>query len=157
MMECHQKEVVEILNYYIIHTTSAYREDTVEEDFASAFLEGPDVYCSFVMKNREDHVIGFCVLEPYRNISTFSEAADVMYFIHSEYTGKGIGGLALKRAEETARGMGIKKLVVDISTENNGSIEFHRKHGFHEYGRIPDIGKKFGRNFGIAYLVKSLL
>lgn len=36
-------------------------------------------------------------------ISTFSEIAEVMYFIHHEYTGYGSGSLALNRMEEEAK------------------------------------------------------
>ena len=73
-----------------------------------------------------------------------------MYFIQDKYTGIGAGGFALRRLEEEA-----KKLLADISTENEKSIEFHKRNGFRECGRLPDIGKKFGRSFGIVYLIKD--
>lgn len=152
----HQKEVADILNYYIENTTSAYREEPVDASFALRFLESPDVYCSFVIRNDANRIIGFCMLEPHVAISTFSETAEVMYFIHHEYTGKGAGSFALKKLEDEARKRGIKKLLADISTENVNSIGFHKKNGFVEYGRVPDIGKKLGRSFGIVYLAKTL-
>ena len=152
----HGKEVVEILNYYIENTTSAYREKAVDEDFSLKFLESSDIHCSFVMKNIENKVIGFCTLEPHIAISVFSKVAEVMYFIHHEHTGNGIGSLALKKLEEEARKRGIQKLLADTSDENIGSMSFHRKNGFVEYGRLTDIGEKFGRKFGVVYLVKDL-
>lgn len=89
-------------------------------------------------------------------ISTFSEVAEVMYFIHHEYTGYGAGSLALNKIEAEAKKIGIKKLLADISTENIGSISFHLKKGFVEYGRLCNIGNKLGRTFGIAYFIKEL-
>jgi len=152
----HIKEVTGILNYYIENTTAAYREEAVSDDFSLRFLEGPDVYCSFVIKNNSNGIIGFCMLEPHSSLSTFSEAAEVMYFIHHKYTGNGAGSLALEIMESEARKRGIRKLLADISTENLTSIDFHVKKGFDEYGRLADIGKKLGRSFGIVYLVKDL-
>ncbi|MEA4875498.1 GNAT family N-acetyltransferase, partial [Anaerorhabdus sp.] len=152
----HKKEVVNILNYYIENTTAAYRAEIVDEEFSFRFLEGVDVYSSYVMKTTENKVIGFCILEPHKTISTFSEVAEVMYFVHNEYTGFGVGSLALSKMEEEARKIGVKKLLADISTENTKSINFHIKNGFVEYGRLCDVGNKFGRKFGIVYLVKNL-
>lgn len=152
----HQKEVSDILNYYIENTTAAYRTETVSEEFALNFLEGSDIYCSFIIKTIENKVIGFCTLEPHISLSTFSEVAEVMYFVHDEYTGYGAGSLALNKIEEEAKKRGIKKLLADISTENVGSINFHLKNGFVEYGRLCNVGNKLGRTFGIAYFVKNL-
>lgn len=152
----HQKEVSDILNYYIQNTTAAYRAEVVSEEFALNFLESPDIYCSSIIKTIDNKIIGFCTLEPHMAISTFSEVAEVMYFIHHEYTGCGAGSLALNKIEEEAKKIGIKKLLADISTENISSINFHLKNGFVEYGRLCNIGNKLGRTFGIAYFVKEL-
>lgn len=152
----HQKEVADILNYYIENTTAAYRAEAVNDDFSLNFLEGTDIYCSFVIQTTENKIVGFCTLEPFKAISTFSEIAEVMYFIHHEYTGFGAGSLALNMLENEARKIGVKKLLADISTDNVGSIHFHSKNGFVEYGRLCDAGNKFGSKFGIAYLAKNL-
>ena len=44
----------------------------------------------------------------------------------------------------------------EISSENNGSISFHKKHGYSLVGELHDIGEKFGREFGIVYMQKTL-
>lgn len=152
----HQKEVSDILNYYIKNTTAAYRAEVVSEEFALNFLESSDIYCSFIIKTKENKIVGFCTLEPHMALSTFSEVAEVMYFIHHEYTGFGAGSLALNKMEEAARKIGIKKILADVSTENIDSINFHLKNGFTEYGRLCDVGNKLGRKFGIAYFAKDL-
>ena len=87
---------------------------------------------------------------------TFSELAEVMYFLHPDHTGKGYGTQALRRLEAEAEQRGIRKLLADISAENTDSIAFHRRHGFIEYGRLDDAGSKFGRWFGIVYMAKDL-
>ena len=89
-------------------------------------------------------------------IETFREAAEVMYFIHTDYTNKGIGKAALNKLEEDAKRLGIKKIVANISDDNQRSIEFHNKNGFIEYGRINRIGNKLNRYFGIVYMYKDL-
>ena len=71
-------------------------------------------------------------LEKYKNIRTFNELGDCMYFIKPEMTGKGVGLKIVSLLENDAKLDGMKKLVVDISDENEKSIAFHKKHEFIE-------------------------
>ena len=106
--------------------------------------------------NNANDVIGFCILEKYKNIRTFNELGDCMYFIKPEMTGKGVGREIVSLLENDAKLYGMKKLVVDISDENEKSIAFHKKHGFIEYGRLKNCWWKFGRNIGIVYMYKDI-
>lgn len=152
----HQEDVIHIFNYYVKETTSAFRENVVENAFFLNFLDNTKNYCSFVIKDKQCKVVGFCTLEPYESISTFCEAAEPMYFIHPNYTGRGFGSLILKRLELEAQKRNIKKLIVDISSENEDSIRFHQKNGFTQCGRLNDIGRKFGRHFSIILMEKDI-
>lgn len=152
----HQEEVIHILNYYIKETSCAYREKTVENEHFLNFLDSTENYCGFAIKDNQNRIVGFCILEPYTSYSTFSEVAETMYFIHNEYTGKGIGTLALKKLEDEARKRGVKKLLANIASENIKSIKFHEKNGFIEYGRLKNIGKKFDRYFSIVWMGKEI-
>ncbi|MCK4259322.1 MAG: N-acetyltransferase [Halanaerobiales bacterium] len=151
----HQEEVMCIFNYYIKKSTSAYREKTVDNEHFLNFIDGSN-HCEFAIKNDQNKVIGFCLLEPFMSLSTFAEAAETMYFIDHEYTGQGIGTLVLKKLEDEARKRGIKKLLANISSENANSINFHQKNGFVEYGRLKNVGKKFDRYFSIVWMGKEL-
>ena len=155
LTEKYKKETIDIFNYYIEHTTSAYRSEKVDYDFFSALVD-ENVVCAYAVMNNSNDVIGFCMLEKYKNIRTFNELGDCMYFIKPEMTGKGVGRNMLSLIENDAKQNGIKKLVVDISDENEKSIAFHKKHGFVEYGRLKNCWWKFGRNIGIVYMYKEL-
>jgi len=152
----HKKEIIDIFNYYIENATSAYREIKFRYSDIKLFLEVCKTHPGYVIQDEGMKTIGFCMLKPYVAISTFSEAATITYFIHPEYTGKGIGALALQRLESDARRMGIRIILANISSENDNSLSFHRKHGFRECGRFEDIGKKFGRHFSIVWMSKEI-
>ena len=151
----YKKETIDIFNYYIEHTTAAYRSEKVQYDFFENFVD-ENVVSAYVAMNICNDVIGFCMLEKYKNIRTFNELGDCMYFIKPEMTGKGVGRNMLSLIENDAKQNGIKKLVVDISDENEKSIAFHKKHGFVEYGRLKNCWRKFGRNIGIVYMYKDI-
>lgn len=152
----HQTEVVRIFNHYVEHSTAAYREKPVDDGFFSHFTADLEDYPGYAILDSSRTVVGFCLLEPFMPISAFSEVAEITYFIHKDHTGKGIGSAALKRLEQDARAIGVAKLIANISSDNIGSIVFHIKHGFEEYGRLRKAGKKFGKSFDIVYMDKEL-
>lgn len=153
----HRDAVIAILNHYIEETTAAYREEAVGPEFFPALLEDSEAYPAYaIVAEPGREVVGFCMLEPLMPISTFSEVAEVTYFLRPDRTGQGIGGLALARLESDAAARGITKLVANLSSENGGSLAFHLARGFREYGRLRGAGRKFGRRFDLVYLEKEL-
>ena len=155
LTEEYKKETIDIFNYYIEHTTAAYRSEKVGYDFFNTLVDD-DVVSAYTIMNNANEIIGFCMLEKYKNIRTFDGIGDCMYFIKSGMTGKGMGRKILSLLENDAKQHSMKKLVVDISDENEKSIAFHKKHGFIEYGRLKNCWRKFGRNIGIVYMYKEI-
>jgi phosphinothricin acetyltransferase len=152
----HALDVMEIYNWYIANSFSAYPEKPLPENFFMNFLEIGKKFPCFVVKPEGGAVAGFCLLRPYNPFPVFRNTAEVSYFFHRDYTGKGLGRIALERLESEARAMGVKTLLADISTENQGSMGFHAKHGFTECGRFENVGEKFGRPFGVVWMRKDL-
>lgn len=153
----HRDAVIAILNHYIEETTAAYREEAVGPEFFPLLLEDSAAYPAYaIVAEPEREVVGFCMLEPLMPISTFSEIAEVTYFLRPDRTGRGIGSLALARLEADAAARGVRRLVANLSSENDGSLAFHLARGFREYGRLRGAGKKFGRSFDLVYLEKEL-
>lgn len=101
-------------------------------------------------------IVGFCQLSAYSPFPTFRSAAYVTYFLAEGSTGKGIGSLCLSKLEEEAKAMGIKHLIAEVSSENEGSLAFHQKHGFTVVGELKEIGQKLNRTFGVVLLQKTL-
>jgi len=155
MSQEHEKDVMDIFNYYTENTFYVYPEGRIPNQFYSKFLEIGKFYPAFVIKS-DNSVIGFCLLRPYNPFPVFRETAEVSYFIRKDFTGKGVGSIALKKLEESASKMGIKRLLADISSENQNSINFHLKKGFIECGRFRNAGKKFNQYFNVVWMEKEL-
>jgi phosphinothricin acetyltransferase len=152
----HQDEVMAIFNHYIEHSTAAYRQSPVGRDHFLGFIEHADRYPAYALLDGDRRVAGFCWLEPYASYPTFAGVAEISYFLAPGHTGKGLGTAALRRLETDARAMGLRKLVANISSANEPCLAFHRRHGFREYGRLEDIGRKLGTTFSIVWMGKDL-
>lgn len=152
----HRSGVMAIFNHYILNSTAAYREQPVGDDHFLNFLEVAKTFPAYAIVDGDGAVIGFCMIKQHSPVPTFAETAELMYFLDQRSVGKGIGSAALERLEADARGRGIRTLLASISSENEASLGFHRKKGFAECGRFPNIIKKFGRRFSIVWMSKEL-
>jgi L-amino acid N-acyltransferase YncA len=152
----HQGEIMEIFNYYIENSYSAYPDKSLHIEFFNSLLKITKGYPAFVMKCNQK-VIGFCMLRAYNPFPVFDETAEISYFIDKDYSGHGIGKIALSKIEEEAKKKGIKIILASISSLNTHSLSFHKKKGFVECGRFLEIGKKFGKSFDVIWMEKKII
>lgn len=142
--ENHRKNVIDIFNYYVENTNSAYPQNIVDYNTFDIFLENAKALCGYAIMDEQKNIIGFCQLKPYRSGSTFDETVEITYFLEKSSTRKGIGSLTLKKLIQDAKILGKKQILASISGDNIASINFHKKNGFIECGRFKNIGIKFG-------------
>ncbi len=151
----HRQPVMAIFNDYVINTFAAFPSRPLPEPFFEKILEKSYGYPAYAVTDGPT-VIGFCFLSPYSPMDTFRETATVTYFIAPKHTSGGIGSRALERLLTDARKMGLRHIVAEISSKNEVSLAFHRKHGFEVRGTLRGIGRKHGESFDLVLMQKSL-
>ncbi|MDX9703293.1 MAG: N-acetyltransferase family protein [Candidatus Auribacterota bacterium] len=158
MTEKHGVSVMEIFNYYVEHGFSAYPEKSLPVEFFAKFIEMTKGYPAFVMIDEAtQEIVGFCFLRPYNPFPVFKKTAEISYFIKPEYTGKGLGTIALEKLQSEAKNKGIKFILASISSRNEQSLSFHKKNGFFECGKFSSIGEKKGVAFDVIWMQKELV
>jgi GNAT superfamily N-acetyltransferase len=92
-----------IYDHYILNTTATFHNEpiTLPELREFLFIANPK-YPSFVMKER-DRIIGYCFLTRFKKRQAYDRTAELSIYIQPEYTGRGIGVLALKYLEDAAK------------------------------------------------------
>lgn len=155
-MKCEDRvSVIDIFNYYVEHSFAAYPEQKIPyELFDEAFLK-PQGYPRIVIED-ENGVAGFAMLRPHSPMPAFRGTSEITYFIKHQLTGQGLGSLMLKVLLEEARSRGMQQILAGISSLNEGSLNFHSKHGFKECGRFRGIGLKNGICFDVVWMQLSL-
>ena len=147
------EQVTRIFNYYVQHSFGAYPEEPVPVTFFAFLREGAH---AFPVIENEVGVIGFGILKPFFPFSTFKDTGSVTYFIAPEYTRSGLGTLLLNTLIDAARERGLHILVASISSRNPQSLNFHKKHGFRECGRLEGVGMKFGERFDVVWMQRDV-
>jgi L-amino acid N-acyltransferase YncA len=151
-----REQIIDIFNYYIENSFAAYPENKLPYQAFDMFLQVSNGFPTGTIKDKNGKVIGFGMLRAHNPMRTFSHTAEVTYFIHPDYTRKGLGKMLLGYLEKLALEKGITNILANISSLNPNSIKFHQKNGFMECGRFRMIGNKKGQKFDTVWMQKIL-
>ena len=151
-----RESIMDIFNHYVESSFAAYPENKLPYEAFDMLLQMSNGFPRGSIKNRQGETVGFGMLRAHNPMPTFSQTAEVTYFIHPDHTGKGLGKMLLGFLEKGAVEKGIVNILANISSLNPNSIQFHQKNGFIECGRFKKVGKKKGREFDTVWMQKML-
>lgn len=148
--------IVDIFNHYVEHTFAAYPEEKVPYAFFDLILGIARTHPAVTVRDADGSVAGFGMLRPHNPMPAFARMAEITCFLRPDLTGQGIGAEVLGYLEAAGRERGIACILASISSLNEGSIRFHRRHGFTECGRFRNVGSKRGVLFDVVWMQKEI-
>lgn len=101
-------------------------------------------------------IVGFASYGPFGHRVAYQWSAEISIYLKQGLTGNGLGAHLLDALEKIMASAGITNSESCICSENTGSIEFHRRHGYRTCAEFTDCAAKFGRWLGIQWLEKHL-
>jgi L-amino acid N-acyltransferase len=153
MQESDRDAVMRIFNHYAATSFAAYPDGPLPPPFFGLLREGA---ISAIVLEGEGGIAGFGLLKPFLPFSAFQKTGMLTYFIAPDATGKGFGSRLLSRLLDDARKTGLRMLVANMSSKNEASIRFHKRHGFSEAGNLINVGEKFGEPFGVLWMQSAV-
>ena len=149
-------EIQKLFNYYVTHSYSAYPYSVIDLSFIQKLMSNYGDYPCYIIENDEKVLVGFGMLRKYHFASSFDRVAELSYFLYPDYTYIGLGSQLFDKLLIDARKRGIESVLASISSKNEQSLKFHKKHGFKQCGRFHKIGKKFNEDFDVIWMQKFL-
>jgi L-amino acid N-acyltransferase YncA len=156
MGEAHRQGVIDIYNHFVRNEFAAYRERCLPYAAFDQFLAMTKGYPAYVVEDGAGKVLGFGFLHRWHPAECFDRTAEITYFLHHAETRRGLGTLLLQALLEEATQIGLDRILASISSRNEQSLAFHRKHGFEVCGRFKAVGRKFGHDFDVVWMMKRL-
>ena len=153
MQESDRDAVMRIFNHYAATSFAAYPEGPLPPQFFVPLREGA---LSAIVLEDDGGIAGFGLLKPFLPFPAFRKTGMLTYFLAPSATGKGMGSRLLDRLTEDAKKKGMAMLVANMSSKNEASIRFHKRHGFSEAGHLAGVGEKFGQTFGVLWMQKAV-
>jgi phosphinothricin acetyltransferase len=150
------RDVVNLFNHYVAHSFAAFPQDPVPDAFFGRLLEAAHGLPTLAARDADGRLVGFALLRPHNPWPTSAHVAEITYFVAPDATRQGIGSRMLAELEARGRERGIRTILASISSLNEMSLSFHRKHGFVEVGRFRDVCIKRGMPFDAVWMQKIL-
>lgn len=151
--------IVEIYNASILTTTTwADRPQTLPEREAW-FAERQRAGDQVVVAEEDRTVLGFAAYGEFRDTTLwpgYRFTVENTVHVRDGHQGRGIGRALMTEVLTLARSSGKHAMIAAVDSENPGSIAFHVALGFHEVGRLPEIGRKFDRWLTLVLLQRTL-
>jgi phosphinothricin acetyltransferase len=101
-------------------------------------------------------VAGYASYGDFRPFQGYRFTVENSVYVRKELRGKGIAAALMDALLAEARKQGLHAMVAGIEAGNATSIRLHRRFGFSEVARMPEIGFKFGRWLDLVLMQKIL-
>lgn len=99
---------------------------------------------------------GFATFSQFRAGEGYARTMELTIMVGEGARGKGVGQALMIALENEARAQKVGSLWAGVSTENQGSIDFHIRLGFEIVSVLPKVGYKFGRWLDLTLMRKWL-
>ncbi|MEI6101477.1 MAG: N-acetyltransferase family protein [Eubacteriales bacterium] len=149
-------DVLEIYTYYILKSTATFHMNplSLEEMHNLVFFENPKYRTFIILYNST--LCGYVFISRHKPREAYDGTAEVSVYLKPEYTGKRIGGEAIRFIERFARGYDIHVLIATITGGNNPSTKVFEKNGFIKCAHYIEVGRKFGQFLDIVAYQKVI-
>jgi L-amino acid N-acyltransferase YncA len=141
-----------LLNALLATTTIEWTET---RHTASGIVEWMDEHETVLVADDHGEIVGVAAFGWFRDaVKRPGYRFTVEHTIHvrEDQWGQGTGRVLMDALVEEARRRGKHTMIAAIDGDNEGSIQFHRRLGFVEVGRMPAVGAKFGRWLDLVLL-----
>ena len=149
-------EILEIYAPYVLNTAYSfeYTAPTLEE-FTERFRSYTQQF-PWLDWEEEGCVLGYAYGSRPWGRMAYSWNAEVSIYLAPAVQGRGIGRKLYAVLEEILKMQGYRIIYSVITSDNQGSIAFHKKLGYTFVAEFPGCGHKFGRQLGTIWLEKRM-
>jgi phosphinothricin acetyltransferase len=151
--------ITEIYNHYVEKSAATFDlvPFTVEqrmEWFEHYSSSGP--HRLLVAESARSEVLGYASSSQFRAKPAYDTTIETTIYCAPEATGRGIGVALYTALFDAVRDEDIHVAVAGITLPNDPSVALHARFGFERIGLMPEVGRKFGRYWDVAWFMREL-
>lgn len=134
-----------ILNAFLATTTIEWTDTPQTTESVLVWLDDHE---AVLVAEEADEVVGVAAFGWFRDVVRrpgYRFTVEHTIHMRQDHWGRGLGRQLMQALIDSARESGKHAMIGVIDGENEASVRFHKRLGFVEVGRMPQIGAKFGR------------
>ena len=147
----------EIFNEVLRNSNSIYREEEVSLEeryswFDEKISHGFPIFGAY----DGEKLIAYAGYGSWRAAQGYRKTVELTIYVDSAYRGSGVGSKLMQTVIDQAKNDGIHVMIGAIDSKNIDSINFHKKFGFVETARMPEVALKHGQWLDLIFMQKQL-
>lgn len=153
------KQINDISNYYIETSASnwSWKPMSLRERKKWFKKHNSNSHPIYVAKTKDDKVLGFCSLSPFRKEDGYWSIAENSIYVDHKYLSQNIGNNLMEKLINHAKSSKLEAITAWIDSGNTSSIDFHKKWDFYIVGEMKNIGDKFEYRHSVTIMQLSVL
>ena len=138
--------ITEIYNEAGVGTTASYDLEPVTLESRRAWFEQRTARgFPTVVAEQDGRVVGYAAYGSFRDKAGYDYTVEHSVYVHRDVRQSGVGRTLMTELISHAQTHGVHVMLGVLDGDNSASLAFHRTLGFVEVGRMPQVGRKFGR------------
>ena len=109
-----------------------------------------------VVAEQAGEVVGYAYAVLFRKRPAYRYTVKHSIYVRNDRLGRGIGRMLLAALVDACAAGGYRQMIGYIDGANEASFRLHKSFGFHEVGRLPSVGYKFGHWTDSVMMQRSL-
>jgi phosphinothricin acetyltransferase len=145
--------LTEIYNHYVIHTPVTFDIEpyTVEQRETWFNQFWPTGRHRLLVAEESGSVLAYAGTMRWRPKAAYDTTVETTIYCAPQAMGKGIGSRLYGALFEALKTEDVHRFVAGYTLPNPASAALHERFGFKAVGIFPEVGRKFGRYWDVAW------
>ena len=156
-IEADLPDILAIYNDAVLHSTAIWNWSPVDLANRRAWYEARRVQGYPILVAEEAGAVqGYASYGDWRPFDGYRYTVEHSVYVAAPARGRGAGRALIEGLIDAARAGGKHVMLGGIDATNEASLALHRRLGFAETGRMPQVGQKFGRWLDLVFMQRVL-
>jgi phosphinothricin acetyltransferase len=149
--------ILAIYNDAVLNTTAIWNDTPADLANRRAWFEARQALSYPVLVGEiGGSVAGYASFGDFRPFEGYRYTVEHSVYVAEAARGRGLATRLVERLIEEARRLDKHVIIGGIAADNIASLALHKRLGFIECARMPEVGRKFGRWLDLVFVQKIL-
>jgi len=149
--------LVEIYNYYVIHTPITFDVEPYTVEKRTAWFEqfAPNGRHRLLVAENDAGLIGYAGTMRWRPKAAYDTTVETTIYCAHDAVGKGVGRRLYEALFSALRGEDVHRYVAGYTMPNAATAALHQRLGFRQVGIFREVGRKFGEYWDVCWMDRA--